>query len=780
LSFAVALPLAFVFLAETSRALSPQEIVYNIENNGKQTVLAGHVESFSISRGNAKFFLGPGDLTLFDFGSGRICAMTFKGKGRVLYTPPNQIEMNQLRKFTGKDMLYGPIEKATFFFTVEPDWLPDTSAFSRAVVAGFPWGELCGARNEEFDHLWINLTNKLIGDLISEEPGTYFNAAFDLEGVGNLVFEEDPFNDDYYALYELVWHAGTETYDVLGGYSADDGLVSRRGIIPVDVTHYDIDTRIEADGDMAVKCRIEFTPLRSGRRYVYFIWHYKSKIKSVLNSGGDSLLVVRRVDNSGLFTARADEPGFGVILKEPMELGKRYSIDITYDSKCLMQEYGNFYIVGKTLWYPRPPILDLATYDMTFDTPKLYQVVSCGDNVENKTENGRRLSGWATPDAVEFVSFNLGDFYFEEIDTPDLPPVKAFVSKAIPHDSVALLLLAYYGISSNSNMARKVGTDVSGSLTFFTSLLGPCPFDTIRATELYDLMGFDTTSYFILTKGGQSSPGLIHLSWGSFQYDRIEGLDTRLRAHEASHQWWGHVVTTESYRDAWIIEGLPEYCAYWYYEMTSKNKTACSRTLEYWRDWILTGQRASSKGSKAGPVIMGYRLNSTKSYDYGNLIYNKGSYIFHMIRYLLHDYDKNSDDAFADLLKDMVTKFRGKVITTEKFRTLLEEHLDGDMGWFFNQYVYGTDIPEYIFSSKSEDAGDGKFKVTCHIRQEKVPESFQMMVPLTILFKDDKYLHLKIWVDQPEMDVDLPLLPYKPEKIIFNTYDAVLCKVNYE
>jgi aminopeptidase N len=129
----------------------------------------------------------------------------------------------------------------------------------------------------------------------------------------------------------------------------------------------------------------------------------------------------------------------------------------------------------------------------------------------------------------------------------------------------------------------------------------------------------------------------------------------------------------------------------------------------------------------------------------------------------------------------MVTKFRGKVITTEKFRTLLEEHLDGDMGWFFNQYVYGTDIPEYKFSSDwQEDSSSGKFKVTCHIVQEKVPDDFQMMVPLTVFFKDDKYVHLKVWVDQPEMDVDLPLLPYKPEKIIFNTYDAVLCKVKYQ
>ncbi len=55
-----------------------------------------------------------------------------------------------------------------------------------------------------------------------------------------------------------------------------------------------------------------------------------------------------------------------------------------------------------------------------------------------------------------------------------------------------------------------------------------------------------------------------------------------------------------------------------------------------------------------------------------------------------------------------------------------------------------------------------------------------MQVPITVLFPDDMYIHLKLWIDQPEMTIDLPALPYEPKKIIFNTYDAVLCEVDYE
>jgi hypothetical protein len=102
--------------------------------------------------------------------------------------------------------------------------------------------------------------------------------------------------------------------------------------------------------------------------------------------------------------------------------------------------------------------------------------------------------------------------------------------------------------------------------------------------------------------------------------------------------------------------------------------------------------------------------------------------------------------------------------------------MGGDMKWFFDQWVYGIDIPNYSFDYKAKEAEDGKYIVSCRVAQQDVPADFKMLVPLTVLFDKDRYIHLKIWVDQPLLTIDLPLLPYKPKKIIFNTYDAVLCQ----
>ncbi len=150
-----------------------------------------------------------------------------------------------------------------------------------------------------------------------------------------------------------------------------------------------------------------------------------------------------------------------------------------------------------------------------------------------------------------------------------------------------------------------------------------------------------------------------------------------------------------------------------------------------------------------------------------------------MMRYLLYNFDKKSDISFITFLRDLAGKYRWKTITTPGFQNLFSKHTGADMGWFFDQWVYGTAIPEYRFGYDSEKTDDGKYAVVCHVKQEKVPGNFQMLVPITVLFEDDRYIHLKLWIDQPEADIDLPQLPFEPKKIIFNTYDAVLCKVKY-
>jgi len=730
---------------------------HNMLNREHNATFTGKIDSMQIIRGGAEFNLGPGKIMLYDFGTGRITAMHFEGKGNFRFTPPNEIERLQLFKFIGQDSINGEFKSICFFFNISPDFLPDTTTLSTEVIDKGERKDIWNSFKDAFEYCGIFMVNFLLPEIASENDGYNFYADFKIKDIGRLAFIESPYRDDHFTLIKLKKRLRNKYNDVLCGWSYDNLLRIQRGVLAIDVAHYEIESTIEGNGKMTSRCRIHYNPLRGGVKYLYFNWYDNNSVVSATDSNGDALS----------FIDQKDEDGFSIILNNPLEIEKPDYLDIEFKCGAIDELWGIFFVKEQAFWYPQYDLNDHATYQLTFNCPKYYEVLASGNRVESSVEDGRRISKWNLDNPGYFVSFNIGKFESKEIAIEGLPVVVSHLAENIPHRELALYLVAAEGTLSSKDMIGNVAADVTNSLNFFTSLFGRCPYDTIRTTEIPYSMG-------------QSSPGFILIAWASFQTEALTGRSEVFRAHEVAHQWWGNQVGWASYRDYWIIEGLAEYCGFWFFQMSSKDKKKCDNLLKEYRRSIISGIDVDSDGSKAGPPTLGPRLNSTKSLDYIPIVYYKSAYIFHMIRYVLHDYKTGSDDVFAAFLKSIVDKFRGKVITTALLQKHLEEFTGEDVSWFFDQWVYGTEIPEYKFSYTSSEAEDGKYAVTCNVKQEKVPDDFKMQVPITVLFEDDMYIHLKLWIDQPEMTIDLPKLPYKPKKIIFNTYDAVLCKVDYE
>jgi len=137
-------------------------------------------------------------------------------------------------------------------------------------------------------------------------------------------------------------------------------------------------------------------------------------------------------------------------------------------------------------------------------------------------------------------------------------------------------------------------------------------------------------------------------------------------------------------------------------------------------------------------VTMGFRLASAKTgwNVYQSLVYPKGAYILHMIRMMMWS-PKDGDARFIETMHDFVKTYWLKAATTEDFKAIVEKHmspqmdLDGNhkMDWYFNEYVYGTQLPVYHFEAQATDSGNNAslhFKLT----QSGVPEGFKMRVPI--------------------------------------------------
>ena len=187
-----------------------------------------------------------------------------------------------------------------------------------------------------------------------------------------------------------------------------------------------------------------------------------------------------------------------------------------------------------------------------------------------------------------------------------------------------------------------------------------------------------------------------------------------------------------------------------------------------------------------GPVTMGYRLNSHKTGEdiARDLIYPKGAYILHMIRMMMWT-PKEEDARFKATMHDFVSTYRLKAATTEDFKAIVEKHmspqmdLDGNqkMDWFFNQYVYGTDLPAYHFEGQVTETDTGAslhYKLT----QSGVSPNFKMLVPLYLEFTDGKTLRIgSIHItgsSTKEQTANLPKLPGKVKRVLINyNYDVL-------
>ena len=193
--------------------------------------------------------------------------------------------------------------------------------------------------------------------------------------------------------------------------------------------------------------------------------------------------------------------------------------------------------------------------------------------------------------------------------------------------------------------------------------------------------------------------GHAEFTWGGGMEHQtltsMGGWSEDLISHELAHQWWGDMVTCEDFGHIWLNEGFATWSeAYWaeqYYDFAT------------YRQYM---DIASYYG--AGTIFVEDPL-SENIFD-GNLSYNKGSWVVHMLRGVLGD-----TDFFAGLALYRSSHLYGSA-TTEQLQTALETVSGQDLTAFFQQWIYGEYFPVYSYSWV---AGPGVDEITVTINQEQ-------------------------------------------------------------
>jgi aminopeptidase N len=189
--------------------------------------------------------------------------------------------------------------------------------------------------------------------------------------------------------------------------------------------------------------------------------------------------------------------------------------------------------------------------------------------------------------------------------------------------------------------------------------------------------------------------------------------------HELAHQWFGDMITCRTWQNIWLNEGFATYCVALYNE--SKYGSGA-----YW-DNIWRNMRSARLSERSIFVA-----DTTKFQDifYDPSIYAKGAIVLHMLRHVLGD--TVFFKAMYNYANDPELKYG--TATTEDFRSVCERTSGKNLGYFFDEWIYGTGYPKYTYSWSSRHFQGGD-SVTLHIVQNiktTGPHFFIMPIDLRI------------------------------------------------
>jgi hypothetical protein len=583
--------------------------------------------------------------------------------------------------------------------------------------------------------------------LLEDEYNGVFYSYFDMDDYEDLFFCIDPYEEEEVTLLRGDWYAGFGKYnedinqfhfmDEYSGGESIDTLKSTNDEIAIE--KYTIDCTLDNKLEIKCKAKVDMTAIKKGLIWLPLALYDELEVSSVKSSDGKDLK----------FYKGKKSPSLWVKLPQEYNVNDSFSINIDY-SGVVIKRYGDYVVLKTSIeWYPNYGYREHAFFDLTFHTPDDYEFVCIGDLISESKDDGVYTSHWVMPYKCRNASFNMGIFKRKEFKVEAGSPVEI--------------------LYQTTQQWKAVAEDVQLSMSFYSKWLGNLPVKKFYATEL-------------LGNHGEAFPGMIHLATSAFYDQSKTGWQEGFCSHEVAHQWWGISLDMKSYRDRWLSEGFAEYVSLMYTQMALKDNEKFFKFLIRSRTEIMNLRKSFlGNGFEQGPISLGHRLSSSKTPgDYNLIIYQKGAWILHMLRNICIDLNKLKEDVFLNILKEFYNKYKGSYASTLDFQRIVEKNTGLDYSWFFDQWVNDTKIPTYKVATKSTQTPEGKYQIRMRVKQENVPSTFKMFVPIAIYGKDDKVVRLRTFITNEVSEFDLPLIPFEPDKIKFNEFESVLCDYEEE
>jgi hypothetical protein len=636
-------------------------------------------------------------------------ALVFVGRGTVRFRPSPEAEREQLRQFCGSTELVEDV--SAIFARIHPGDLhrvlqpvrldPDPNSVSRreaalrffaehaersfvldAALPGSPW--------------WLIPS---LGDAA---------VTFKTRRKGTLTFSSSGSEPESLALFDREKRLQICLYPAQGEttrYNEDD----YRGL---DVLQHDLRVRVEPDrfgleGENTLLIRLPFpmsnlrlrlddslrvlsvTSREGGQHTFLRVRNQNSFIVSLgalSNRSGEIALTVRYAGTMEPAALSTEDAPLAQVPSREVERPQEEEIPI---EKSIV--YTNL-----SAWYPQGGPDDFALARVRIDVPQGYLGITGGERTALRTEDGRVLAEYVQALPGKYIGLVIGRF--SEIGSRS-----------------GSLALQGFGQGRTRDDARSHLEMTEDIVRFFTSEFGPCPYPWLSIVVIE-----------AKTPGGHSPPGMVVLTQRPLllrqtlrddpaNFSDVPGF---FLAHEIAHQWWGHGVAPQNYRERWLSEAMAHYAAaLWVRDV--RGEVVFRRVLRRMSDWAI-------KRSAEGPIHLGYRLGRLRQdpQSFRAIVYDKGALVLHMLRDLV------GEEPFRAGLTSLQQRARFSKVGTEDLREALETASPGrKLDAYFDEWVYGTSIPELDFSHDIDRTREGLL-VRCRVEARNLPGPVPLKVAL--------------------------------------------------
>ena len=567
------------------------------------------------------------------------------------------------------------------------------------------------------------------------------------------------------AIGQMAKNGSTYFYDLWMSFQARkvrehkaDGVVPLRTADAVHIAKCRIEATIQPPKNISAEADMEVDVRQGGNRILFFELSHQLALKQV-KLDDTAVEWIQNEAIQGTQLARSGNDFAVVVLPAPSKAGDRLHLHFTYEGSVLSQAGNGLLFVGAHgIWYPNRGLTP-SLYDLKFTYPQPWTLVATGKKISEEQNGNMRTSHWTSDLPMPVAGFNLGE-YVEARDNVGNIDVAAYATRSVEKDFPTTAQtqsvqkprspwrapqLSEVTTPINidpSKTTQQVAQQAAEAIQFYSKLLGPYPFSTLKLTQFPG-------------PESQGWPGLIYLSSYTFltpEQRRQLGMSDFVQAffgklmlrHEVAHMWWGHQVFWESYRDQWLSEALSNYSALLISEQNEPEKFRI--LMEGYRDQLMS-KREGGELYEAGPVTLGLRLNSAKFPDaYEAVAYGRGTWLIHMLRCMLEDETRTTkgrskvsgDDLFIQVLRTLLQRYRDAGMSTDDVRRAFEEvwpeslRFEGhkSLDWFFDGWVNGNAMPALELGGvKITKQGEEEF-VTGTIKQKYAPDDLVTSVPV--------------------------------------------------